>query len=210
MALLVLNKVSARSVVKATEKDWDQWVSILNKAGAKNWTHQEIVAFLKKKYRLSSWWQQGVTLGFEIHIGRREEGRNAKGEYSLTATRTIDANPKHIWRVLNSPEGLKTWLNPMSEFELKKSQVFECEGGIFGEVRTCKAPVRGRIAWQETDWIKPSILQLYVVARPENRAILVFYHEKLPTARVRDSMREHWRESLANFKELIRSGFTGL
>ncbi len=101
-----VGRVSSASVLKCTGKSWDQWVELLNNQGAANWTHKEIVAFLKKKYKLGPWWQQGVTSGYEIAIGRKVEGRNDKGEYSIAANRTVPADVKVLWKFLLSEKGL--------------------------------------------------------------------------------------------------------
>ena len=53
------------------------------------WTHGEIVAFLKVRYKLRPWWQQGVASGFEIATGRRVDGQNTKGLYTTTATKSL-------------------------------------------------------------------------------------------------------------------------
>lgn len=197
--------ISDESVTKATKRDWKEWFTILEKTGARGWTHQETVAYLKKKYKLTGWWQQGVTLGFEIFIGRRAEGRNAKGEHSLTATKTLTTTPKKLWALMNSDEGMAAWLQPMSEFSLKKGKQFEKEGGIFGEVRTVKALVRARLTWQESDQLKPTLLQIYVVPKRDGKkAILVFYHEKIMTARERDDLRRFWKASLKRLEQLVK------
>jgi hypothetical protein len=203
MQFLQYNRISGPSVKKGTGKDWKEWVSILEKSGARGLTHKEIVAFLKKRYKLTPWWQQSVTLGFEIHIGRRVEGRNERGEHALTATKSLPVPQKDVWKFLNSEKGVRVWLQPMSDFELKKGMSFEREGGIFGEVRTCKAPLRARIAWQDIEWLKPSILQIYVVPRPKGKSILVFNHEKIMKARDRDELRAHWKNVLNRIHELF-------
>ena len=206
MPIEVLARVSAKSVEKGTGKNWDEWIKILTKAGAKNWDHKEIVAFLKKKHKLTGWWQQSVTIGYETHIGRRRNGSNLKGEYSLTATRTLPGSPARIWKALSSPEGIAIWLTPLSEFEIKKGATFECDGGVFGEVRTMKAPERARLTWQETDWLKPSVVQIFIVGkRDANKSILVFNHDKLREARQRDHLRARWKKALEEFHEFLES-----
>ncbi len=171
-------------------------MALLEKAGARGWTHQEIVAFLKKKYKIKPWWQQSVTLGYEIHIGRRVEGRNEKGEHALTATKNLHVTQKEVWRFLNSEKGLEIWLQPMSEFKLKKDQEFERLGGVYGKVRTVKSPLRARIAWHDGEGEKPSILQIYVVPQKNGKTTLVFAHEKILKARDRDELRAHWKSVL--------------
>src|SRR4051812_34858442 len=95
-----IGRVSAVSVHKGTGKDWDEWLKLLNQAGAKSWTHQEIVTFLKKKHKLSLWWQQGVTLGFELATGRRVEGQSLKGDYSVAITRSLPVSHRETWRFM--------------------------------------------------------------------------------------------------------------
>ena len=197
-------RISDESVLKATKKSWQDWFNILEKVGARGWTHQETAAYLKKKYKLTGWWQQSVTLAYEIFIGRRIEGRNAKGEHSLTATKTLLITPKKLWILLNSEEGMAAWLQPMSEFSLKKGEQFEREGGIFGEVRTVKAPTRARLTWQETDQLKPTLLQIYIVPKKDGKkTVLVFYHERIMNARMRDDLRAYWKGALSRLEELI-------
>src|SRR5689334_3953453 len=92
-----IGRVSSTSVEKGTGKGWAEWLQILKRAGASNWTHQEIKAFLKKKYKLTPWWLQGVTYGFEVHSQRRVDGQSLKGDYSVTITKTVDASGSELW-----------------------------------------------------------------------------------------------------------------
>src|SRR5687768_10050998 len=95
-----VGRVSSESVRKHTGKDWKTWVRLLEAAGARNLPHGEIVALLKKKYRLTPWWQQGVALGFEIATGRRRPGQDAKGKYMVTATKSLSVDAKAAWKRL--------------------------------------------------------------------------------------------------------------
>ena len=191
-----IGKVSSASVLKGTGKSWDQWVRILNQAGAKNWTHQEIVAYLKKKYKLSMWWQQGVTGGYENYTGRRKEGQNLRGEYSLTTSKTITLSAPAAWKFMTSAEGLAQWLRPLSEFMVKPGAQFECEGEVFGEVRTMKAGQYVRFRWQETDWPKPTVVVLAVIPRTKVKCEVVISHEGFKTERQKLNMRDHWKARL--------------
>lgn len=168
--ILKIGKVSRESVLKHTGKDWDQWTKILDRNGAPGWPHKEIVAFLKKEYKLSLWWQQGVATAYEVFIGRKIQGRNEKGEYATVATRTLPIGNKKLWNFLASERGLDVWLKPMSEMNLAVGQQYETVGGIFGQIRTMVAFRRIRMTWQDCDWDKHSVLQIYLVPRKgENR-----------------------------------------
>jgi hypothetical protein len=201
--ITILNKVSSKSVHKNTGKNWDQWIKILDDAGARNLTHKEIVAFVVKKYKLSLWWRQWVTSGYEVYIGRKIEGRNDKGEYATVATKSFAVEQKKLWRFLLSPEGQKIWLKPLTPIKFHLKEPYEAEGGIFGEIRTMKAPERMRLTWQDTDWEKASVVQLLCHARPNGKTMLGFQHEKLKDARLKKQMLEHWKAVLGEVETAI-------
>ncbi len=192
-----IGRVTSASVHKGTGRDWGEWLGILNRVGAKSWTHQEIVAFLKKKYKLSPWWQQGVTLGFELATGRRQEGQSLKGDYSLTATKSMSITVEKLWRFVTSREGTQVWLKPLSPFSLRVGAEYECEGGIFGRVRTLKAPERVRLSWQDTDWPKPTMMAVMLIPRPGGKAVFVIQHDGFTSPALRETMRLHWKTAIA-------------
>lgn len=191
-----IGRVSASSLLKGTGKNWDEWIRLLNRAGASAWTHQEIVAHLKKKYKLTLWWQQCVAGGFEVHIGRRKEGQNGRGEYTVTATKTVAVSGFKAWKFLTSTAGMEMWLRPLSAFDLTPGAQFECAGEVFGEVRTMKAGQYVRLRWQETEWSKPTTLYMSVASRSKTKCVLIISHDGFKTERQREWMRAHWKERL--------------
>jgi uncharacterized protein YndB with AHSA1/START domain len=191
-----IGKTSNASVIKATQKNWDEWIRLLNKAGAANWSHQEIVAWLKTKHQLGPWWQQIVTTGYEIHQGKRQPGQNSKGEYQLTTDKTFPLSAPALWKFLVSEAGLQLWLEPLSPMKIKAGAQFEVSGEIHGEVRTLKVARRIRLRWIDPDFPKPTVVQVILVRRPKNKCILVFQHDHLPNARVKETLRAYWRTRL--------------
>lgn len=189
-----VGKVSARSVQKHTGKDWRTWVRLLDKAGARSWTHGEIVALLRTKYRLTPWWQQGVALGFQIATGRRRVGQDAKGRYLVTATKSLPIATTAVWKKLLSPAGVAIWLRPLSPVRIVPKVPFETKDGFFGEIRTMAKHRRIRMSWQDPLWEKASVVEVLLVARPEKKTILVFNHTGLPDAASRETLRARWRE----------------
>lgn len=198
-----IGRVSSLSVHKHTGKNWDQWISILDKANARDWPHREITILLKKQYKLSPWWQQGVAIAYELHHGKRVEGRNLKGEYSTVATKTLPVSSRDAWKMLTSESGMRKWLKPFSPFAWKPGQSFEVDGGIFGEIRTLKPGVRARLTWQEAHWAKPSVLQIHLVPRRGDKCVLVIQHERIPTASLKGRLREQWKLALSDFSDAL-------
>ena len=198
-----IGHVSSASVKKCTGKTWDQWIAILEKAGGRGLSHGEMVGLLKKKYKLSLWWQQGVTTGFELYIGRKVEGRNAKGEYATVATKTLSLSQLDMWKFLESADGQSIWLEPLSGFSFRAGAQFEVAGGIFGEIRTLKKPERLRLRWNNEDWPKPSVLNISVIKRPGKKCVLVFQHDQLPNERAKTQMNTRWKKILQSIKECL-------
>lgn len=198
-----LANVSAESVLKHTHKNWSEWIKILNAAGAELWSHKEIRAFLRKRYRLSIWWQSQVARGFEVAIGRKQEGRNEKGEATVTATKSFHVDEWVIWRALMSERGLEAWLQPLFPVKLKPGVFFETKDGFYGEVRTMMEALRVRLSWSEPEDKKKSYVQLHLVPRPGGKCILVFSHEKLIDAKAPARMRARWKRALLAVAELV-------
>lgn len=197
----IIGRVSTDSVYKGSGKHWDDWVPLLEKAGARNWSHKEIVAYLAKKHKLTPWWQQGVTLGFEIATGRRIEGQTQKGDYTVTATKSLAFDAKTVWKLLSSDEGVRIFLNSISEFSFKKGATFETADGYFGEVRTLKAGAKVRLSWQDED--AKGIVQIAVYPKVSKKSLLVLDHSQIKTARKKEEFRARWREALERLAELL-------
>lgn len=192
-----IGTVSSKSVEERTGRTWDEWIDILDRKGASILTHKEIVSFLAKKYKaLNPWWQQQVTTGYEIHIGRKLPGRNAKGLFSMTATKTFPVDQKTLWKILTSKEGSRLWLKPMSDVDFIPKSTYEVEGGIFGEIRTMRAPERMRMTWHDSDWDKATIIQIYVIPRPGKKSIIALQQDGITSSQLKDQLRAYWHDAL--------------
>lgn len=198
-----IGRVTSASVFKGTRKSWDEWIAILDKAGARSWTHREIVVYLEKKHKLGPWWQQGVVLGFELAIGRRQEGQDLKGRYTVTTTKSLPIDAKEGWKLLVSEPGQATWLQPMYELPMQAKSIFETEDGYFGEIRTIQKGRRMRLSWSYPDWAFKTAVEILVVARPKGKSILVFNHGQIPDAKIRACLRVRWKKAVAEFFSLI-------
>lgn len=196
----LINKVTAESVSKNTGRDWQQWLLALNKIHAQNLTRKELVQLLKTKFKLKPWWQQIVASGFEVMIGKKIEGRNAKGQFSITVTKTIHVPPKALWTFLVSKEGTEIWLKPLSQpengmvFNIKTE--FETEDGYFGEIRTISKGKKIRMSWMDIDWSKKTYFTVYIHSRDNKKTMLAFTHEGLVDGRLRAPLRQRWEEAI--------------
>lgn len=203
-----VGKVTTQSVFKHTGKHWEEWIRLLDKKGARSWTYQEIVAFLQKVHKLSPWWQQGVALGFEIATGRRRMGQDAKGNYMVTATKSLPVSAPKAWKFLMSKAGIRIWLNPLSPLSIRPQTSFETEGGYFGEVRTVSSNRRVRMYWQDPLWEKHTVVELLLVSRPKSKSILVFNHTGIKEVKTQALLRALWKQVVEQIFEALEGGIT--
>src|SRR5262245_18367923 len=104
--------ISDAAVRKRTGKTWAEWFALLDKAGADQWPHKQIAAYLHDTLGCSGWWSQMVTVGYEQARGLREKHQMRDGhQVSRSKTLTVPVgaafsawqDPKHRQRWLADP-----------------------------------------------------------------------------------------------------------
>ena len=85
--------VGDQKMLEATGKSPDGWFALLDAAGASNWTHTRIAAWLRDEHAVPRWWNQAVTVRYEQARGMRDPGQKADGTYTAVATRTLPLGP---------------------------------------------------------------------------------------------------------------------
>jgi len=106
---LRLAGVGSDAVARATGKAWDQWLAILDKAGAAGMPHRDIAGMLAGKFGVPPWWSQMVTVGYEQARGLREAHQKADG-YSANASRTVQAGMERLYGAWADPKLRALWL----------------------------------------------------------------------------------------------------
>jgi uncharacterized protein YndB with AHSA1/START domain len=113
--------------------------------------------------------------------------------------RTLPMTAPELWELVTKQA--ERWLGPGATLKLepgKSYQVPKRRGapGVRGEVRVVKPGQRLRMTWQPDGWKKPATLQLTLVPKARGASLHV-HMEKLPDAKTREAMREHWSKVLA-------------
>jgi uncharacterized protein YndB with AHSA1/START domain len=101
--------VGSDAVARATGKAWDQWLAILDKAGAATMPHKAIAKMLSEKYAVPPWWSQMITVGYEQARGMREAYQKADG-YSASVSRTMAAGVERLYGAWADPALRSLWL----------------------------------------------------------------------------------------------------
>jgi uncharacterized protein YndB with AHSA1/START domain len=173
--------ISSEALKAKTGRTWEEWCAILDKAGAKKMSHREIVAFLRKRYRVGPWWQQMVTVGYEQARGLRE--KHQRGDvFSIGVSKTIEASVATLYKFWLDEKHRRCWLG-------NKKIV----------VRTATLHKSMRITWPDG---KTSLIVNFY-PRGDGKGQVAVSHEKLPDAKAAARMKSFWAGTLDRMKSLV-------
>jgi hypothetical protein len=167
-------RISDDAVKKRTKKMWDEWFSILNKAGAKKMEHKSIAQLLNTKYGLSDWWSQMVTVQYEQDIKGRKKHETKSG-FQVSRTITLPYSTTKIFNAVHSPSERNLWLKD-SEFKITTS--------------TKNKSIRGKWSDGKTN------LEFQFYHKDKSKTQVVIQHNKLDSAREAEKMKKYWLKSL--------------
>ena len=199
-----LDGISTEAVKRATGHGWAEWLAILDEAGARDWNHKQIVAYLKANFELNGWWQQAVTVAYEKAQGRRVVGQTADAGFQVGVQKTLPIGLDGAWTLLSSRRGIACWLGKTSRFSLTEGKKFRTENCIQGEIRVVKPGTRVRLTWQQPGMQRPATLQITLVAAGPEKTSTRIHLEHLPSQKYREEMKSHWRAVLDELNQLAR------
>lgn len=81
------------AIASATGRQWDEWVDLLEAAGAREMTHSAIARValeqMPESVERAEWWAQGTAVAYEQHAGLRVPGQSCDGDFQLSTSRTV-------------------------------------------------------------------------------------------------------------------------
>lgn len=198
----ITDRVTDTAVKEATGRDWKAWMRALDSAGAAELTHKQLVAHLAREVE-SSWWQQSIAVAYEQARGKRVVGETSTTGFQVGVVRTLPMTAPALWDMLT--QKAERWLGPGAALKLEPGKGYEVPKrrgapGVRGELRVVKPGQRLRMTWQPDGWKKPATLQLTVMPKARGASLHV-HMEKLPDAKAREAMREHWSNVLAKIAD---------
>jgi len=176
--------LSSEKLTEATGKNWDEWLEVLDQAGALKRTHTEIARWLTDEQGVPGWWAQSITVGYERARGLREPGQRADG-WAVTASKTVEVPVEVLFEAFEKESIRDRWL-PDADLSL----------------RTATAPVSARYDWGDGS----TRLSVGFESLGPARSRISLQHEKLPDGEVAGRMKDWWRERVLALKELLEPG----
>lgn len=170
---------SDAAVLAKTGCDWRKWVGALDYAGAADWSHRAIAAHVAEKYRLTDWWAQTVTVGYERIKGLRAIGQRRSGAFEANKSRTFPVPVAVLYAAWADGRRRKGWL-PEAELEVRKA-----------------TPERSlRISWPDG-----TSVELWFTAKGEAKSAVQVQHRKLGSQEDAERRKAFWTERLAALAE---------
>lgn len=174
-------RMSDDAVQAKTGKNWSQWFAILDKAGAKKMSHQEIVKLLNSKYAVGPWWQQMVTVTYEQARGLRQKHEKPSG-YEISVSRTVNAPLASVYKKVANEKTRSLWLS---------------EGGVTIKKSTLNKSMR--MIWKDSK----TSLQISFLGKGDGKSQVVVQHSKLPDAKAAAKMKSYWGKALDRLREVV-------
>ena len=166
--------MSDEAVQAKTGKTWKEWFAILDKAGARKLSHQEIVKCLHTQYDVGPWWRQMVTVTYEQARGLRAKHQKPSG-YEISVSRIINVPIGKLYHAFANDKARNAWL---------------AEDGL--AVRKATPNKSLRVTWND---VKTS-LEISFVSKGADKSQVVVQHSKLPNAKASTTMKTYWRKAL--------------
>lgn len=167
--------VGDEAVKKATGRSWAAWLQALDLEGAHHLGHKGIVALVKSKGNVSSWWQQMVAVGYEQARGLRKQGQTSQGDFQVSVSRTLPVPVSRLYTAWSRKDQRSRWLEHPDLTVRKQTRN-----------RTL------RITWK--DGVTHVDVHLDVPGSSKSRVTV--QHRKLKDRKQVERMRAYWRRNL--------------
>jgi uncharacterized protein YndB with AHSA1/START domain len=173
--------VGSEAVLKATGRAWDEWLKLLDRAGAKALPHKDIALMLSRKFLVPDWWSQMVTVGYEQARGLRAVNQKSDG-FAATASRTVATPLGKLYNAWNDPQIRARWL-------LDAPVV----------VRKCTDGKSIRMTWTAGN----SSVDVGFYPKGDEKSMVAVQHGKLTKATDMKRQKAFWSEALDRLKALL-------
>lgn len=174
-------RMSDEAVKAKTGKEWKEWFAILDKAGARKMTHQQIVHVLNSKHDVGPWWQQMVTVTYEQQRGLRDLHQKPEG-YQVSISRTVKVPLSTLFKAFANEKSRNRWL-PEDDLTIRKS--------------TANKSMRG--TWKDGK----TTLEINFYSKAETASQVVVQHSKLLDAKAAARMKFYWAKVLDRARDTL-------
>jgi hypothetical protein len=170
------------AAVKAkTGCNWERWVKALDDKQAHTWSHGEIAAYVHKAYKISGWWSQMVTVGYERIKGLRVIGQRRDGGFEASKSKVMAAPISRLYRAWRDARLRARWLPDVRPV-----------------IRTATRNKSMRVTWPDGTRVDVGFL-----AKGRAKSQVAIQHGRLPDRAAVARTKAYWAERFATLAELL-------
>jgi uncharacterized protein YndB with AHSA1/START domain len=159
-------------------RGWAEWFTLLDEAGARDWKHKDIAAYLYDELECPGWWNQMVAVGYEQARGLREVNMTAGG-FQVSCSRSLGVPVADAYAAWTQAVQRRRWL-----------------GSIALTMQEQTPPRAMRFTWSDGR----STVEVAFTSKDAAHSHVTVQHRKLSSARAVASMRGFWSEALERLR----------
>ncbi len=163
---------------------WERWVKALDRAQAHTWPHRDIAAHVQEKYKVSGWWAQTVTVGYERIKGLRAIGQRRDGWFEANKSKTFAVSIARLYGAFHDPRVRERWLP-----------------GVALTIRNATRAKSMRITWPDRTSVAVGFLRLGVA-----KSQVQLQHGKLPDRATATRVKQFWADRLSVLEDTLAGG----
>jgi len=174
---------SDEKLTQATGRDWEAWLSILDRWGAGERKHRDIADHLIGEHSVPGWWAQAITTGYERARGKRAKHQQPDG-FTVYASKTVGVPLGDLFAAFTDDATRERWL---------------ADGSM--SLRTAQPGKVARFDWDGG----PTRILVTFEAKGAARSTAYVAHEKLPDTPAADAAKAAWKRRVAALKSFLES-----
>jgi archaellum component FlaF (FlaF/FlaG flagellin family) len=174
-------RIGDDAIQARTGRNWQQWFSVLDKAGAVKMSHKEMANYLYGEKGVPGWWCQMIVVRYEQDRGLRNKYERIDG-YSVSVSKTIEVPVNVLY---------KRWINEKLRKQWLKNKLFT--------VRKTTENKSMRITWNDNDSNNTNI-EVNFYRKGKSKTQVVVQHNRLADSKQVEHMRSYWKAALDRLK----------
>lgn len=174
---------SDAKLAETTGHDWQAWIAVLDRWGARDRKHGEIAEFLVAEHAVPGWWAQAITTGYERARGKRLKHQQPDG-FTIYASKTIGVPIGVLFDAFVDEPTRRSWLT---------------DGSM--SLRTSQPGKAARFDWAGG----PTRLLVTFEEKGPTKATVYVSHERLPDAGAAEAAKASWKKRVAALKTFLEA-----
>jgi hypothetical protein len=171
-------------VRRATGRERDEWLTLLDKWGAPDRSYRETADWLTGKHGISKWWAQKLIVEYEQARGLRSPGARRDGTFEVSASKSLGVSVDRAFDAFVNGRERRKWLK---------------DGGM--SLRTSQPGHSARFDWDGGS----TRVKVVFIAKDRSKCTVAVAHQGLGNAADAATSKSMWKARLAELKSYLES-----